>query len=81
MSVLYRAVLLGALALAFANGANDSSKSVATLVGSGHDARRSSLCANGAVFAGGLAALWFGAKMTALFGSGLLAATSSAPAA
>lgn len=69
-------VLLMALALAFANGANDVSKGIATLVGSGAaDYRRAVLWGTGWTVAGGITAAFASRGLVAVFsGRGLLAA-------
>ena len=64
----------GAVALAFANGANDISKSIATLVGSGEsDYKRAVIIVALATAAGGVLASAWAVKMTLLFTKGLLA--------
>jgi inorganic phosphate transporter, PiT family len=78
-------ILLGvAFALAFANGANDVSKGVATLVGSGvADCRRATLWGAGWTAVGGALGFLFSGAMIATFAHGLLAtgATPSLAAA
>lgn len=65
--------LLGAAGLAFANGANDISKSIATLVGSGEsDYRKAVVLVSLAVAAGSVLASAWAVKMTLLFTKGLL---------
>ncbi len=65
--------LLGAASLAFANGANDISKSIATLVGSGEsDYKRAVVLVALATAAGGALASAWAVKMTLLFTKGLL---------
>ncbi|MBI3296643.1 MAG: inorganic phosphate transporter [Elusimicrobia bacterium] len=62
-----------AAALAFANGANDISKSIATLVGSGEsDYRKAVLVTSLAVAAGGVLASAWAVKMILLFTKGML---------
>lgn len=65
--------LAGAALLAFANGANDISKSIATLVGSGEAGYRKSVVvvSLAAGLGSALASAW-AVKMTLLFGSGML---------
>jgi PiT family inorganic phosphate transporter len=59
--------------LAFANGANDVSKGIATLVGSGvTNYRKAILWGTGWTVLGGLMALFFSAAMVKTFSSGLL---------
>lgn len=66
--------LAGAAALAFANGANDISKSIATLVGSGESGyRKAVVLASLAVAAGGVLASAWAVKMALLFTGGMLA--------
>jgi inorganic phosphate transporter, PiT family len=61
--------------LAFANGANDVSKGVATLVGSGvADYRKAILWGTLLTAAGGLLAVFFAGAMLSTFGSGVIAA-------
>lgn len=65
--------ILGAVLLAFANGANDISKSIATLVGTGESHyRRAVVLASLAVAAGASAASLWAVKMTLLFTKGML---------
>jgi phosphate/sulfate permease len=64
----------GAALLAFANGANDISKSIATLVGSGESGYRKAVALTSlAVAAGAVMASAWAVKMTLLFTKGLLA--------
>jgi phosphate/sulfate permease len=66
--------LSGAALLAFANGANDISKSIATLVGSGEsDYKKAVVVASLAVAAGAALASAWAVKMTLLFTKGMLA--------
>lgn len=69
-------ILVGVLLLAGANGANDVSKGVATLAGSGVTRYRSAV-AWGAVttLAGAFATVWIGTGMLTLFSSGIVGAT------
>lgn len=63
----------GAIILAFANGANDISKSVATLVGSGEsDYKKAVLLVSLAAAAGATIASGWAVKMTLLFTKGML---------
>src|SRR5215472_11808607 len=72
---------LAALTLAWANGANDVSKGVAALAGSGvADPRTAWLLGVGATLFGGLAAIWWGGSLGALFGGGFLTGVSQLPA-
>ncbi|MBI5631307.1 MAG: inorganic phosphate transporter [Elusimicrobia bacterium] len=65
--------LFGAALLAFANGANDISKSIATLVGSGEsDYKRAVVLTSFAVAAGAVLASAWAIKMTLLFTKGML---------
>lgn len=65
--------LCGAAMLAFANGANDISKSIATLVGSGEsDYKRAVVLTSLAVAAGAIMASAWAVKMTLLFTKGML---------
>jgi PiT family inorganic phosphate transporter len=73
--------LAGAFALAFANGANDISKSVATLSCCKEDADPALRGASLAVLLGACAALWWGAKMTLLFTKGMITTPDLLPAA
>lgn len=63
----------GATLLAFANGANDISKSIATLVGSGEsDYKKAVVVTSLAVAAGAVLASAWAVKMTLLFTTGML---------
>lgn len=74
MSAEVLAVLGVAVSLAYANGANDVSKGVATLVGSGvSDYRRAILWGTLWTAAGGLLGAVFAGAMLSTFGSGLFA--------
>ena len=65
--------LTAAAGLAFANGANDISKSIATLVGSGEsDYRKAVIVTSVAVAAGAVLASAWAVKMTLLFTKGML---------
>lgn len=65
--------LTAAAALAFANGANDISKSIATLVGSGESGyKKAVVVASLAVAAGAVLASAWAVKMTLLFTKGML---------
>ncbi len=65
--------LAGACALAFANGANDISKSIATLVGSGETGyKKAVILVSLAVAAGAIMASAWAVKMTLLFTKGML---------
>jgi inorganic phosphate transporter, PiT family len=65
--------LTAAAGLAFANGANDISKSIATLVGSGEsDYKKAVVLASLAVSAGAVMASAWAVKMTLLFANGML---------
>lgn len=65
--------LASTVALAFANGANDISKSIATLVGSGEtDYRKSVVAVSAAAAAGSALASGWAVKMTLLFTTGML---------
>lgn len=65
--------LAGACALAFANGANDISKSIATLVGSGEAGyRKAVVLVSLAAAAGAVMASAWAVKMTLLFSKGML---------
>jgi PiT family inorganic phosphate transporter len=68
-------VLLGALWLAWSNGANDNFKGVATLYGSGVLGYRQALClATLATLAGGLLSVWLAQGLAQTFsGNGLIA--------
>jgi len=74
MTLLVCLTLIATLALAFANGANDNSKGVATLVGCGAwPSRRALFYAAATTFAGSVAAIWFGAELAAKFsGKGIV---------
>ena len=77
MTTVSLLVAAGAAALlAFANGANDNSKGVATLIGSGAmSSRRALLYATGLTFAGSLAALALAGALLATFsGRGIVPA-------
>jgi len=69
------ALVIAALALAFANGANDNAKGVATLIGARRLGRRAAvLYATAATFLGSAAALLLGTGLLARFsGKGILA--------
>jgi PiT family inorganic phosphate transporter len=80
MSMTAASLLLTGLgfALAFANGANDVSKGIATLVGSGvADYRRAILWGTAWTATGGLLSASFAGAMVATFGSGLIAEGTS----
>lgn len=65
--------LVGAVVLAFANGANDISKSIATLVGSGEsDFKKSVIVVSLASAAGSVMASAWAVKMTLLFTKGMI---------
>src|SRR5512141_3295204 len=72
-------LVLLTLGLAFANGANDVSKGIATLVGSGTTRYRTAVAWGTAwTLAGGLAAAFFSQGLVATFsGKGLLASPPS----
>lgn len=73
MCTMTFAGLFAAAALAFANGANDISKSIATLVGSGEaDYKIAVVLTSLAVAAGAVLASVWAVKMTLLFTSGML---------
>ena len=75
MTMLTFAGLSAAAALAFANGANDISKSIATLVGSGEtDYKRAVILTSLAVASGAVLAAVWAVKMTLLFTNGMLTA-------
>lgn len=75
--LLLLAGLAGAAMLAFANGANDISKSIATLVGSGEsDFRKAVVLVSLAVAAGSILASAWAVKMTLLFTKGLLSSSA-----
>ena len=67
-------IVMFAVALAFANGANDNSKGVATLIGGGLLSRKKAiLYAGAATLLGSLAAIWFGAELASKFkGKGIV---------
>jgi len=68
-------LILGfAVALAFANGANDNSKGVATLIGGGLLSRKQAiLYAGAATLLGSMVAIWFGAELASKFkGKGIV---------
>ncbi len=67
-------IMVFAVALAFANGANDNSKGVATLIGSGLlPEKKAILYAGAATLLGSLAAVWLGAELAAKFkGKGIV---------
>ncbi|MEM6551628.1 MAG: inorganic phosphate transporter [Planctomycetota bacterium] len=73
--VLIGVILVAAVALAFANGANDNSKGVATLVGSGLVRMKPAIVyAAVATAAGSVAAVWIGAELASKFkGKGIVA--------
>jgi len=76
------AVILSAatLALAWANGANDVSKGIAALAGSGVASPRAAWALGVvATLAGGLAAIVWGGALGALFGGGFLKAAAALP--
>ncbi len=72
--LLTACLLAGVIALAWANGANDTGKPVATLVASGAwRPRPALLAAAGAGLLGSVAAIWWAADLSALFaGRGLV---------
>lgn len=77
-------VLIGVgLALAYANGANDNFKGVATLFGSGTtDYRRALGWATGTTFLGSIASIYVASKIVTIFsGAGLVASSLSGEAA
>jgi PiT family inorganic phosphate transporter len=63
-----------AVALAFANGANDNSKGVATLIGGGLlSGKKAILYAGAATLLGSVVAIWFGAELASKFkGKGIV---------
>ena len=74
MSMMTLIGLCAATTLAFANGANDISKSIATLVGSGEsDYKKAVIVTSLAVSAGAVLASAWAVKMTLLFTKGMLA--------
>ncbi|MGQ0741054.1 MAG: inorganic phosphate transporter [Alphaproteobacteria bacterium] len=71
--MLSATLFIAALTLAWANGANDVSKGVAALAGSGvASARAAWMLGTLATFAGGLAAILLGGALGSLFGGGFL---------
>jgi PiT family inorganic phosphate transporter len=79
MNLLVLLVLAAGFAVAFVNGANDVSKGIATLVGSGVcDLRRATRWGSLCTGLGGLAGAVLGGAMIATFAGGLLAASSAA---
>jgi phosphate/sulfate permease len=73
MNIVTIVGLTAATALAFANGANDISKSIATLVGSGEsDYKKAVVVTSLAVSAGAVLASAWAVKMTLLFTKGML---------
>jgi PiT family inorganic phosphate transporter len=73
MQIMTAVGLTAAAGLAFANGANDISKSIATLVGSGEsDYKKAVLVTSLAVAAGAVLASAWAVKMTLLFTKGML---------
>jgi len=61
-------IVVFAVALAFANGANGNSKGVATLIGGGLlPGRKAILYAGAATLLGSVAAIWFGVNLTTAF--------------
>ena len=81
MTLLAAAGLAGCGMLAFSNGANDISKSVATLCCRDEDANAALKGASVAVLIGAVASLWWGAGMTILFAKGMLSSPESVSAA
>ncbi len=67
-------IIAFAFALAFANGANDNSKGVATLIGGGLlSSKKAILYAGAATLLGSVAAIWFGAELASKFkGKGIV---------
>ncbi|MDF1811878.1 MAG: inorganic phosphate transporter [Verrucomicrobiales bacterium] len=67
-------IVVFAFALAFANGANDNSKGVATLIGGGIlSSKRAVLFAGLATLLGSVAAIWYGAELASKFkGKGIV---------
>jgi PiT family inorganic phosphate transporter len=67
-------IIVFAVALAFANGANDNSKGVATLIGGGLlSGKKAILYAGAATLLGSVAAIWFGAELASKFkGKGIV---------
>jgi len=73
MTIMTAVGLTAAAGLAFANGANDISKSIATLVGSGEsDYKKAVIVTSLAVAAGAVLASAWAVKMTLLFTKGML---------
>lgn len=73
MNIVTAVGLTAAAGLAFANGANDISKSIATLVGSGEsDYKKAVVVTSLAVAAGAVLASAWAVKMTLLFTKGML---------
>ena len=74
MEVLIGVTLAAAAVLAFANGANDNSKGVATLIGSGLvKLKPAVIYAAAATAAGSVAAIWIGAELASKFkGKGIV---------
>ncbi len=71
----FLAILILVLALAWANGANDVAKGIATLVGSGlADAKRAVIWATFWTVTGGLAAAFWGAALVSAFGRAFVTA-------
>ena len=74
MTATIALILLVGAGLAYANGANDVSKGIATLVGSGvTDYRRAILWGSAWTGVGGLLGALFAGAMLATFGNGILA--------
>jgi PiT family inorganic phosphate transporter len=67
-------IIVFAVVLAFANGANDNSKGVATLIGGGLlSDKKAILYAGAATLLGSAAAIWFGAELASKFkGKGIV---------
>ena len=67
-------IIVFAVSLAFANGANDNSKGVATLIGGGLlSGKKAILYAGAATLLGSLAAIWIGAELASKFkGKGIV---------
>ncbi|MBI3676990.1 MAG: inorganic phosphate transporter [Proteobacteria bacterium] len=75
-------LFIAALALAWANGANDVSKGIAALAGSGvASARTAWLLGTATTLAGGIVAIFWGNALSTLFGGGFLQGASSLPMA
>ena len=71
--VIYSLLLFAVFALAYANGSNDISKGIATLVGSGvSDYRKAILWGTGWTVAGALLAAWFSKAMVLTFSKGII---------